>query len=1783
MFERVQQLPGKILTVVQDRDVWSDVSSALILILMILTLWLAGWREYRPAKHLFEWIRRYPMLAAFYGLFTLMSWGVIGTEYGVRTLLIADDALVQFLCGFALISIFLRLSFQYVVLDRKRQRWLWTLDTCLDVEHAIFGGSMRVRLAEPEENAAGAGEEGRQAAGEASMTVADLKRLLRNDVARQDGGGEVMGVLDSDRFRIAMSPLILDFYASILVVFLGLIPLIFGLQPLLGDLGEAWRSREFLRLGRSALELISERGSWLFGVLAGVLLAKSLVRASTYRFQNYVSDMVQKALAADPQPNRRLTELKQEWPARPRMIETLTKALEQARERDRNSPLDGSGTWRKLPFLSTAAAMTLLIFANLYAAEIRQAADLPPDPSRNSMVEALSEVVRSLGIAVIAFVPLGVAFGIVGFLAVAFVELVRRGFRLVMGKSVFAFRGGGLAGVGLIVLAFAGVLAGMRTALGDRLGTLAYPLLAVVASIVIQRLSMIGEPPGLARKRVRSLTGYWLVTLLAVPMLASSWSRAIPLDPGWPSNLMGIAKYLVALKAGSWIVRWTMTLFDPLISYPVSAIWGFLAFGGLFVELPEPIQAQVPAAFTVIYFAGVMASAITCVLHSDSLSDPKRIVFALIVTLLILGQGWTTSPNQFKIRFPGLDGQSMLAVRPGEPAPDVVNYYEKPVRLNSEAYFRITNRSVIKLHLQDDTVKKNRQRSIRASNRLASGMIPPVQEPVGDPQTVPRTSGVKVAADGSLVFRYFDEQNVGGDTRSGSDYLRLRAGDPLELIRLDTRFDFVPDAAGKSFEIRLNAGGLELDFPKPAVAGKIYEMAEALTVKLTDRLEMDSGIRAALRRKPNGEWTADFEGGRHGVTVAFSNGTIRIGGVFAEKLLERIGTFEKRMNADADPAMRVRMQRIDSAIVTASWPATVLEVEHRTLPATTAKGSQPVFRTEIDVRWPVVSNGKKSAFAREEAKTIASFLHMAYLVSGAEGSGDDGKRGKLLEAIVSGNGERPPAEVWDLIAKHLRFEGVGDDLIHSGDCLRFEFLGWESPARIADLVRIEPRELSPEWEPVLRPYLLSDRAMWEAIRQAPGSKLKGFDDSSPGLTDEQIAARFVGTVRDFEKRHRPRAGVSGKEDPGNLFVLRQATDSGVFAFDAGFDREAEERTGTRVAFVYGSHRIREHDRLVLQWKDGQEGVATNSATYEVVGLDVDTTGAGPLPPGKCMAVKLQPIDTRGVERADGGRAASAAFQDELPGRAGRQRLAGTWSRLESLDNYEVLGAWKEANLRADGRKPKLVIVTVSGGGIRSEVWTATVLETLDRNLGAEFSKSIRIVTGASGGMVAASDFVASMTRSGLNRALRHRPVPDPADEAEARGRSGYLTRNQLDSVIGQMIYSDIPGALNPLPRKVDRGRTLEKSWARIAREENSAAPSPFERSIRELAAGEAAGWRPSIVFTPMMVEDGRRLLISNLDLSFVTRNVSALLMEENRRKIKHAAYEINASDRLINRADDLLSLSAVEFYRIFPDAWEFSLGTATRMSASFPWVAPAVSIPTIPPRRIVDAGYYDNFGVNLASLWLAEMREWLKQNTSGVLLVQIRDHESQSRRTDIDFDLESGKNASTVRETFDKLTNSVFERNVGHVLHPVMTPVSGAATARSWTMSFRNDEQVELLDELFNAQETEEDAFFRTVVFECPVEASLSWNLSEEEIVNITAGFGAKDPGKIEPEPAPPEGQDAPDAEKRENLHKRKMLKAIGIGEKRIAALRDTQVKELHENIFGNRKRIQLLRNWWNR
>jgi hypothetical protein len=241
-------------------------------------------------------------------------------------------------------------------------------------------------------------------------------------------------------------------------------------------------------------------------------------------------------------------------------------------------------------------------------------------------------------------------------------------------------------------------------------------------------------------------------------------------------------------------------------------------------------------------------------------------------------------------------------------------------------------------------------------------------------------------------------------------------------------------------------------------------------------------------------------------------------------------------------------------------------------------------------------------------------------------------------------------------------------------------------------------------------------------------------------------------------------------------------------------------------------------------------------------------------------------------------------------------------------------------------------------------------------------------------------------------------------------------------------------------------------------------------SFAELKPGEQEGWRPSLVFAPMCVEDGRRILITNAEVESLTTSRGGYL--------DHA-------DGLVH--DRVYSRSAFNFFGLFPEAHAtFKLVTAARMSASFPYVTPAGTLPTEPRRRVVDAGYYDNYGGDLAAGWIAgcltddKKLQRLRASVSGVVLIEIRDGVSDLTGPVDNF--KKPRPQQALSRGFDELT----------------APPTAMLAARESVSLFRNDTKLDWLMRAFRKYGFD-DGFFTAALFEFTGEASLSWYLSDNE------------------------------------------------------------------------------------
>ncbi len=418
-----------------------------------------------------------------------------------------------------------------------------------------------------------------------------------------------------------------------------------------------------------------------------------------------------------------------------------------------------------------------------------------------------------------------------------------------------------------------------------------------------------------------------------------------------------------------------------------------------------------------------------------------------------------------------------------------------------------------------------------------------------------------------------------------------------------------------------------------------------------------------------------------------------------------------------------------------------------------------------------------------------------------------------------------------------------------------------------------------------------------------------------------------------------------------------------------------------------------------------------------------------------------------------GRARNLAEQASSQNQS-RTKFADIKNAVRAASTIET----QRAVSNADGPPlPKFVVVTTSGGAYTATFWTALVLDRL-RELSEPgkslpgFIQSIRLMTGASGGMVAAAYHAAlpdlRSTKPGstpLADAIA-RDINGGDDASSPELAAGLQSRDSLTPVAQQLVQSDLFHIFQRSKQTLDRGLALEQQWTTLGR-----------TTFAQLRDYERSGRSPALIFSPMVVETGQPLLISNLDLSGIARS--------------------SQSGRAFG--------PALDFFDVFPRAYgEFSVATAARMSSTFAYVSPAVDLPTEPPRRVVDAGYFDNYGMNVAVAYLSqrEVRAWIREHTSGVIIVQINAYPAEELVIDADRRAEC--------KPFEPV-----DGGGGGGFGWLSTPIEAVLASRQASMVFRNDQEYKALQEIYKGEQIP----IGRVKIENNARSSFSWYLPERD------------------------------------------------------------------------------------
>src|SRR5690606_2143809 len=152
---------------------------------------------------------------------------------------------------------------------------------------------------------------------------------------------------------------------------------------------------------------------------------------------------------------------------------------------------------------------------------------------------------------------------------------------------------------------------------------------------------------------------------------------------------------------------------------------------------------------------------------------------------------------------------------------------------------------------------------------------------------------------------------------------------------------------------------------------------------------------------------------------------------------------------------------------------------------------------------------------------------------------------------------------------------------------------------------------------------------------------------------------------------------------------------------------------------------------------------------------------------------------------------------------------------------------------------------------------------------------------------------------------------------------------------------------------------------------NSNTRNMLNKKLGDYRDDEYAANIPLMFFSSVVTRDARRMLISTQPIRFMMKPL------------------VDSS------VTGELSPDAIDFTAFFKsqDPYNLRMLTALRMNATFPIVLPNVWLPSCPVIDVMDGGLRDNFGQETAIRFIHMFEDWLKQNTSGVLIVQLRDRE----------------------------------------------------------------------------------------------------------------------------------------------------------------------------------------------
>jgi len=298
----------------------------------------------------------------------------------------------------------------------------------------------------------------------------------------------------------------------------------------------------------------------------------------------------------------------------------------------------------------------------------------------------------------------------------------------------------------------------------------------------------------------------------------------------------------------------------------------------------------------------------------------------------------------------------------------------------------------------------------------------------------------------------------------------------------------------------------------------------------------------------------------------------------------------------------------------------------------------------------------------------------------------------------------------------------------------------------------------------------------------------------------------------------------------------------------------------------------------------------------------------------------------------------------------------TQSNIDA-DKKNMIGILEKWKQKQKTDKPVLVIINTSGGGQRSATFTMNMLQRLDSITHGDLMKNTFLITGASGGMLSAAYF-----RELYLQKLKGKSI-NLQDKKYTDDIAGDLLNPMFSSFVARDLIAPAQKfTVGPYKYVKDRGYAFESKL-------NDNTRGFLNKQLRDYVEDEKQANIPLMFYNSVVTRDGRKMTISTQPIRFM------MLPREDTTRVP------------------FMDPDAIDFTSFFAnqDPYNLRILTALRMNATFPVVLPNVWLPSNPIVDVMDAGLRDNYGTETALRFIESFDNWIKENTNGVLLIQLFD------------------------------------------------------------------------------------------------------------------------------------------------------------------------------------------------